>query len=42
VNAIKHKLTISIEGILHARQTHLKGKEYLVEYMGSIIRRQCG
>jgi hypothetical protein len=32
VDAIKHKLAVEIKGILHARQTHLRGKEYLVKY----------
>ncbi len=34
VDAIKHKLAIEIKIILHARQAHLRGKEYLVKYKG--------
>jgi hypothetical protein len=34
VDAIKHRLVIKIEGIFHANQTHLRGKEYLVKYKG--------
>ncbi len=34
VDAIEHKLAAKIEGMLHARQTCLRGKEYLVKYKG--------
>ncbi len=34
VDTIKHKFATKIEGMFCARQTHLKGKEYLVKYKG--------
>jgi hypothetical protein len=34
MDAIKHRFTTKIEGILYMRQTHMKGKEYLVKYKG--------
>jgi hypothetical protein len=42
VNAIKHWLVTAIEGILHTRQTCLKGKEYLVKYKGCHHKEECG
>jgi len=38
-DAIEHRLAIKIKGIFHARQTHLRGKEYLVNIRVTIIRR---
>jgi hypothetical protein len=34
VDAIEPKPIVKIKGIFHARQTHLRGKEYLVKYQG--------
>jgi hypothetical protein len=34
VDAIEHKLVAKIKNMLRARQTHFKGKEYLVKYKG--------
>jgi hypothetical protein len=34
VDVIEHKLAIEIKGILHAKQTHFKGEEYLMKYKG--------
>jgi hypothetical protein len=34
VDAIEHRLIVEIKGILCAKQTCLKGKEYLVQYKG--------
>jgi hypothetical protein len=42
VDAIGHKLAIEIKNIFCVRQTHLRGKEYLVKYKGCLIRRQYG
>ncbi len=32
MDAIEHMLVAKIKGILHTKQTHFKGKEYLVKY----------
>jgi hypothetical protein len=34
VHAIEHKFATKIENMFHAKQTHLKGKKYLVKHKG--------
>jgi hypothetical protein len=38
IDVVKHRLTTKIENIFHARQTRLKGKEYLLKYKGCHLK----